>query len=124
VETVHFYWNILIWLGTGGLLYKYGFRNVWLTASFVFASLHSVEHLYLYWLYVADHAAYVLGGSNGILAAGGLVGSPLARPYLHLVYNMFEVTPFVLAYWRVASSPLGGEVLRRRRRGGELTLSA
>lgn len=99
VEAVHFYWNIVIWLGTGALLFKYGFRNFWLTISFVVASLHSVEHIYLYWLYVTDPGAYVLGGWNGILGAGGLIGSPLARPYLHFVYNMLEVTPFVLAYW-------------------------
>jgi hypothetical protein len=99
IETVHFYWNAGIWIGTGALLYKYGLRNAWLTASFIVAGLHSVEHMYLYWLYMTDFAAYAAGGSNGILAAGGLVGGSLARPYLHLVYNVLEVTPFLLAYW-------------------------
>lgn len=99
VEAVHFYWNIGIWLGTGALLYRYGFRNVWLTVAFVAASLHSVEHIYLYWLYVTHSSAYLMGGWNGILGQGGLVGSPLARPYLHLVYNVIEVTPFVLAFY-------------------------
>lgn len=82
------------------------------------ASLHSVEHMYLYWLYVADPTAYLLGGWNGILGAGGLIGSPLVRPYLHLVYNVLEVTPFVLAYWdesrrvydRIIGSPAPGPV--------------
>jgi hypothetical protein len=99
VEAVHFYWNIGIWLGTGALLYRYGLGNVWLTVAFVAASLHSVEHMYLYWLYVTHSSAYLMGGWNGILGQGGLVGSPLARPYLHLVYNVIEVTPFVLAYY-------------------------
>ncbi len=99
VESVHFYWNIGIWLGTGALLYRYGLRNVWLTVSFIAASLHSVEHMYLYWLYVSRSPAYLLGGWNGILGKGGLVGSALARPYLHLVYNVIEVTPFVLAFY-------------------------
>jgi hypothetical protein len=99
VETVHFYWNVAIWLGTGALLYRYGLKNVWLTIAFVAASLHSVEHIYMYWLYFTHSPAYVLGGWNGILGQGGLVGSPLARPYLHLVYNILEVTPFVIAYY-------------------------
>ena len=97
-EAVHFYWNIGIWLGTGALLYRYGLRNVWLTVAFVAASLHSVEHMYLYWLYATHSSAYLMGGWNGILGQGGLAGSPLARPYLHLVYNVI-VTPFVLAYY-------------------------
>jgi hypothetical protein len=99
VEAVHFYWNIGIWLGTGALLYRYGLRNVWLTVAFVAASLHTVEHMYLYWLYVTHSSAYLVGGWNGILGQGGLVGSPLERPYLHLVYNVIEVTPFVLAFY-------------------------
>jgi hypothetical protein len=80
VESVHFAWNILIWLGTGALLYRYGLRNLWLTVAFVVAGLHSVEHLYIYWLYVTDPSAYISGGWNGILGAGGVVGSALARP--------------------------------------------
>jgi hypothetical protein len=99
VEAVHFYWNIGIWLGTGALLYRYGLRNVWLTVAFVAASLHSVEHIYLYWLYVTHSTAYLVGGWNGILGQGGLIGSPLARPYLHLVYNVIEVTPFVFGFY-------------------------
>ncbi len=119
VEAVHFYWNIGIWLGTGALLYRYGLRNVWLTVAFVAASLHSVEHIYVYWLYVTHSSAYLMGGWNGILGQGGLVGSSLARPYLHLVYNVIEVTPFVLAFYdqsrlvydrHAASRPAGATV--------------
>lgn len=112
VETVHFYWNIGIWLGTGALLYRYGFRNVWLTLAFIAASLHSVEHLYLYWLYVTHSPAYLLGGWNGILGEGGLIGSPLARPYLHLVYNVVEVGPFVLAYYEESTVVFAGKPTR------------
>src|SRR5262249_41700171 len=99
VEAVHFYWNVGIWLGTGALLYRYGLRNVWLTVAFVAASLHSVQHIYLSLPPATHSSAYLAGGWNGILGQGGLVGSPLARPYLHLVYNVIEVTPFVLAYY-------------------------
>lgn len=99
LEVVHFYWNVAIWIGTGFLLYRFRGGNPWLWVAFIAASLHSVEHVYIYWLYVSDHAAYAAGGANGILGRGGLVGSPLARPYLHLAYNMIEVVPFVLAFW-------------------------
>lgn len=104
VETVHFYWNVGIWFGTGALLYRYGFSNIWLTAAFVAAGLHSVEHIYMYWLYVTHSAAYLAGGWNGILGLGGLIGSPLARPYLHLLYNVVEITPLVIAYLQECSA--------------------
>jgi hypothetical protein len=95
-ETVHFVWNVLIWIGTAYLLYKFGTWNKWLWISFAAASLHSIEHFFLYWSYVADHQFYL---PAGILAKGGLIGSPLGRPYLHLVYNVVEIVPFVLAFW-------------------------
>ncbi len=48
---------------------------------------------------------YDAGGKNGILAAGGLVGtlfhlnsSLLARPYLHLVYNVLVLLPLGIAF--------------------------
>jgi hypothetical protein len=95
-ETVHFVWNVLIWIGTGYLLFKFGTWNKWLWISFIAASLHSIEHVFLYWSYVADHQFYL---PAGIMAKGGLIGSPLGRPYLHLVYNLVEIVPFVLAFW-------------------------
>lgn len=99
LETVHFIWNVLIWLGTGALLYRFGTQNLWLWIAFFAASVHSIEHIYLYWLYAGDHTFYLARGSAGILARGGLIGSPLVRPYLHLVYNVVEVTPFTIAFW-------------------------
>jgi hypothetical protein len=95
-ETVHFVWNVLIWLGTAYLLYKFGPWNKWLWIAFAAASLHSIEHFFLYWSFVADHQFYL---PAGILAKGGLIGSPLGRPYLHLVYNVVEIVPFLLAFW-------------------------
>lgn len=112
LETVHFYWNVAIWLGTGLLLYALGIQNRWLWVAFAVATLHSVEHIYLFWIYVADHPAYVAGGIAGIMGKGGLIGSPLARPYLHLDYNVVEVTPFLLALWDQSKS-----VYDRRRPG-------
>jgi hypothetical protein len=98
-EVVHFYWNIGVWLGIAVLLYRIGSRNPWLWVAFGAASLHMVEHVYLYWLYAFHQEFWSAGGWAGILGKGGLVGSPLDRPYLHFVYNYFEVVPLVIAFW-------------------------
>ena len=98
-EVVHFYWNIGVWLGIAFLLYRLGSRNLWLWIAFVAASLHMVEHFYLYWLYVFHQEFWLAGGWAGILGKGGLLGSALDRPYLHFVYNYFEVVPLVIAFW-------------------------
>ncbi len=102
-ETVHFFWNIGVWLGVAPLLYRFGSRNPWLWVAFIAASIHMVEHFYLEWLYVFDHEFWLAGGSAGILANGGVIGSPLARPYLHFAYNFFEVVPLVIAFWDQSS---------------------
>jgi hypothetical protein len=98
-EVVHFYWNIGVWLGIAALLYRFGGRNPWLWIAFTAASLHMVEHFYLYWLYVFHHEFWLAGGSAGILGKGGIIGSPLDRPYLHFAYNYLEVVPLVIAFW-------------------------
>lgn len=98
-EVVHFYWNIGVWVGIATLLYRFGARNPWLWVAFGAASLHMVEHVYLYWLYVFHQEFWLAGGSAGILGKGGIIGSPLDRPYLHFAYNYFEVVPLVIAFW-------------------------
>jgi hypothetical protein len=98
-EVVHFYWNIGVWLGIALLLYRLGSRNPWLWIAFVAAGLHMVEHVYLFWLYVFHQEFWSAGGWAGILGRGGLIGSPLDRPYLHFVYNYFEVVPLVIGFW-------------------------
>jgi hypothetical protein len=97
-ETVHFFWDSLIWLSLCLLLTRFGRGNRWLWVAFAAASIHEVEHLYLYWLYLAHPALYMHGGFEGIMGNGGLVGSPLARPYLHFAYNFLVVVPMVLAF--------------------------
>lgn len=99
IESVHFAWNVVIWLASCVLLYQFGARNPWLWIAWVAASVHTPEHLYIYWLYVADHVFYLHGGSAGIFGQGGVFSGPLPRPYLHLAYNFIEVTPFVIAFW-------------------------
>jgi hypothetical protein len=98
-EVVHFYWNIGVWLGIAFLLYRLGSRNPWLWIAFGAASLHMVEHVYLYWLYVFHQDFWSAGGWAGIMGRGALIGSPLDRPYLHFLYNYLEVVPLVIAFW-------------------------
>lgn len=97
-ETVHFYWDTAIWLTTALMLHRF-VRNPWLWVAFGAASLHQMEHVYLYFVYLADMDFYAEGGLAGILGKGGVIGSPLARPYLHFTYNLCVTVPMVLALW-------------------------
>jgi hypothetical protein len=98
-ETVHFVWDTAIWLSLCLLLRSFGMRNPWLWVAFAAASAHEVEHGYLFWLYQAHPAFYVDGGFEGIMGNGGVIGSPLARPYLHFAYNFIVIVPMALAFW-------------------------
>jgi len=97
-ETIHFFWDSAIWLVLGLVFTRFAPGNRWLWIAFIAASLHEVEHLYLYWIYSADPAFYLHGGLEGIMGNGGLIGSPLARPYLHFTYNFLVVVPMVCAF--------------------------
>src|SRR5438445_4626450 len=99
LESVHFFWDTSIWLGTGALIYKFGRGNLCLWLSFAFASLHAVEHIYLFWLSRTDLFFYLRGGYAGIFGEGGVIGSPLARPYLHFAYNFCVVATMLVALW-------------------------
>ena len=98
-ETVHFTWDTIVWLGLGALLARFGGENKWLWLSFAASSLHEIEHIYLFVIYRADPAFYMNGGLAGIMGFGGVVGSPLARPYLHFGYNVLVIVPLVVAFW-------------------------
>jgi hypothetical protein len=98
-ETVHFVWDTAIWLSLCLLLRSFGMRNPWLWVAFAAASLHEVEHGYLFWLYQAHPTFYADGGFEGIMGNGGVIGSPLARPYLHFAYNFIVIVPMTLAFW-------------------------
>jgi hypothetical protein len=98
-ETVHFTWDSIVWLGLGVLLARFGGTNKWLWLSFAAASFHEIEHLYLFFIYKVDPAFYANGGLAGIMGLGGVVGSPLARPYLHFAYNVLVIVPLVFAFW-------------------------
>jgi len=98
IEVVHVIWTVGIWLGIAMLLGKFS-ENRWLWVAFIVASVHAVEHLFLFSVYAFDHSYYLAGGINGILGKGGLLSFVLDRPYLHFGYNLIEVIPLVLAYW-------------------------
>jgi hypothetical protein len=98
-ELVHFVTDTSLWVVLGLLLVIYRGRNGWLWVAFAAASLHQVEHFYLFWLYNAHEPVYAAGGFAGIMGEAGMIGSPLDRPYLHFTYNFIVVVPMVLAVW-------------------------
>lgn len=97
-ETVHFIWDSAVWVLLCVVLTRFASGNRWLWVAFVAASVHEVEHLYLFWVYVTHPWFYAHAGLAGIMGNGGLIGSPLARPYLHFTYNFLVVVPMVLAF--------------------------
>jgi CRP-like cAMP-binding protein len=98
-ELVHFVWDSLVWIGLITLVIKLGPRNKWLLIALVAASFHEVEHVFLYYLSRFHADFYNAGGTTGIFAKGGLIGSPFPRPYLHFGYNYLVVTPLCIAFW-------------------------
>jgi hypothetical protein len=111
-ELVHFVTDSGVWLSLGALLFALGGRNRWLWIAFAAASLHQVEHLYLFWMNTFQEPLYARGGFAGIMGDGGLIGSPLDRPYLHFAYNFVVVVPMAVALWDEA-----GRIERQARAG-------
>ena len=103
-ETVHFVADTAVWLGLGAFLVRFGGGNRWLWVAFAAASLHQIEHFYLFWLYHAHSAVYEAGGFAGIMGSGGIIGSPLGRPYLHFTYNVIVIVPMLVALWDQATT--------------------
>ena len=98
-ETVHFVADTGLWISLGLMAVIFRGRNLWLWVAFAAASLHEIEHLYLFWLYAAEHTVYLSGGAAGILGHYGLIGTPLDRPYLHYTYNFIVFVPLLIAFW-------------------------
>jgi hypothetical protein len=98
-ELVHFVTDTILWITLGLLLVVFRGRNGWLWVAFAAASLHQVEHFYLFWLYQTHDSVYAAGGFAGIMGEAGMIGSPLDRPYLHFTYNFIVVVPMVIALW-------------------------
>ncbi len=98
-ELVHFLTDSALWISLGLLVIIFRGRNLWLCVAFAAASLHQIEHFYLFWLYHADNDLYLAGGVAGIMGKDGLIGSPLDRPYLHYTYNFIVFVPMLMAVW-------------------------
>lgn len=113
-ETVHFIFDTLLWFALGTFLVLFRGANKWLWVAFVAASLHQIEHFYLFWMYLSDRATYAAGGFAGIMGSGGVIGSPLGRPYLHFSYNMIVIVPMLIALWDQARSVDASELRSRR----------
>jgi hypothetical protein len=97
-ELVHFVTDTTLWL-TLGLFVLLMPGNRWLWIAFAAASLHQIEHFYLFWVYHAHHGFYMQGGFAGIMGKYGIIGSPLDRPYLHFTYNYIVIVPMLVALW-------------------------
>jgi hypothetical protein len=86
-EWLHFFFDTLwIPLCTAWLLMLYSSRDRWLLLLLPIALWHGAEHVVIMDYYLKTGIV----GSPGILAQGGLIGSPLIRPDLHFVYNAVE----------------------------------
>ena len=100
IEWVHFAWNAWILVAVGLLLVRFR-RNPWLWVTMPLAAWHLGEHAVLIAIYVASGTP----GNPGLLAMGGLLGGglPVARPELHLAYNLAETVPLLIGLgwqWR------------------------
>ena len=111
-ETVHFVWDSIVWVGLGVLVVRFGSTNLWLWVSLAAASVHEIEHIYLFTIYRMDSTYYADGGFEGIMGLGGLIGSPLGRPYLHFAYNVCVIVPLLFAFWTQTKQVYGSD--RRR----------
>jgi CRP-like cAMP-binding protein len=119
-EIVHFVWDGLILVAC--IVLRVHFRkvkNIWLTLAVVAATIHQIEHIYLFGNYQFNsyfyfHGGYFLGihivnglaAQNGMLGYNGLLGSAIpainpilpTRINLHFIYNVFVFIPMVLAF--------------------------
>ena len=98
-ELVHFVTDTALWVSLGYLAIIFKGRNVWLWVAFAAASLHQIEHFYLFYLDKFENTFYLSGGVAGIMGDHGLIGSPLDRPYLHYTYNVIVLVPLLIAFW-------------------------
>ena len=115
IEWVHFAWNAWVLIAVVALLMG-SQRNGWLWIAAPLAAWHLLEHTVLIVIYLVTG----MEGNPGILAMGGLLadGLPLARPELHLVYNLVETAPLLIGLgvaWRRGPAPsrTGGDARSR-----------
>ena len=95
VEWLHFWFDsIYIPFCMAYLLILYNGRDKWMLILIPLALWHAAEHVVIINYYIRTG----ISGSPGILASGGLIGSPLSRPDLHFLYNLGEETIIFLGF--------------------------
>jgi hypothetical protein len=85
VELLHFAFDSL-WIPFWTLYLIYKRRDIWMIVMLPLVLLHCCEHIVIMDYYLRTG----ITGSPGIMAIGGLIGSPLSRPDLHFLYNLAE----------------------------------
>lgn len=93
VEWLHFDFDSL-WIPFWTLYLIYKRRDMWMIIMLPLVLWHCAEHVVIMDYYLRTG----ISGSPGILAQGGLIGSPLSRPDLHFLYNAFETTMMVCGF--------------------------
>jgi hypothetical protein len=108
LEWVHFGWNTWVFLATVALVYHFR-RNPWMWATFIAATWHEVEHVYLLSLYLRNG----FSGLPGLLDRGGAIagGLPILGPNLHFIYNLVETFPLIASFmYQLRRLPDGSDV--------------
>lgn len=93
VEVLHFLFDS-VWIPFWTLYLIYKRRDLWMIIMLPLALLHCAEHIVIMDYYIRTG----ITGSPGIMASGGLIGSPLSRPDLHFLYNLAEESAMILGF--------------------------
>jgi hypothetical protein len=96
IEVVHLVWNTWVMLGVGLLLWRFP-GNTALRWTALLAGWHSIEHAYIFSVYLSTG----LSGTPGLLSQGGAIlgGLPISRADLHCLYNVIESVPLFVAFF-------------------------
>ncbi len=95
IEVVHFIWNVWVVVAVALLLLPFR-ANAALWITLLIGLWHAVEHVFIMSVYLSTGVA----GTPGLLSKGGAIagGLPLLRPDLHLLYNLVETAPLIVAF--------------------------
>lgn len=96
IEWVHVIFNTWVLFGAIVLLTRYP-KNKWLWITLIAATWHEIEHLYIITYYIQTG----IPGNPGLLSRGGAIlgGFNIARPDMHMFYNILETVPLVVAFF-------------------------
>jgi hypothetical protein len=97
IEVVHLVWNVWVMLGVVLLLWRFP-RNGALRLTALLAGWHTIEHAYIFSVYLSTG----LSGTPGLLSQGGALfgGLPISRADLHCLYNLIESAPLFVAFFQ------------------------